>query len=162
MTELIDLLAPFLIPLGTLLLGYLADRGLRKINLIKTKTEVESTKISDMEKSLKFWVTASNEMRKELVEMQEKFRGMEDNFQNKLSDLNSEKDRIIEDKESLRGLIMELKYERDEFKILNEQLRETIARQDAKIIELERFIQKQNMKISTLESKLQQFNDNNS
>ena len=159
--ELLQTLSPYLIPLITLIVGYLGDRGLRALQIRKgsaeaqkAETEVESTKISDMEKSLKFWVENSNKMREELTEVYLKMDGVEDKFDKRILDEE-------EGKLEMKKLILQLKVERDEFRILNNQLRETIARQDAKIMELEKFIQKQNMKISTLESKLQKYNDSN-
>lgn len=175
MSELITPLLPYLLPIATLVVGFLAEKGLRKANVIKgeaeakkveseaykVNTEAESNKITDMEKSLKFWVAASDEMNKKLTAVQDKMEKMEIKFTQKVDDLVHEKEGIIEEKEALKVLILELRFERDEFKILNEQLRETIERQDAKIVELEKFIQKQNMKISTLESKLQKYSENN-
>lgn len=158
MIEFINTTLPVLIPLLTLVIGYLGDRGLTALKLRKetaeankSEVEVESNKITDMEKSLKFWVESSNKMREELGEVYSKMELMDNKFEKRINDEENEK-------LDMKRLILQLKVERDEFKILNEQLREVIAKQDAKIGELEKFIQKQNMKISTLESKLLKYN----
>jgi chromosome segregation ATPase len=173
--ESLELILPYVVPMATLVIGYFAERGIRnakslkgkaeakkiKSEAAKTKVQAESNKIQDMEKSLKFWVSASNEMNKKLLEVQEQMDSMESKFVQKIDELTQEKESIVEEKESLKVLILELRLERDEFKLLNGQLKDTIERQDAKITELEMFIQKQNMKISTLESKLEKYKANN-